>query len=363
MKASVQRRRGALLITAEAVRNVRAWAALTGSLIVLSAVLGAVLSWSTATTADRSARQIADLDDGGRQVLRIVPSAARLPAAFCDRLRALPSVSAAYGIGSLGRARLSTRSAVTTLAATAGVYDYFGVAVSAKRGATVLAGATVTERNGFVDGGWTRFDSTGPSRSGSHHVTTRTLEQTPRTGDVDDVIIVDLALSASAVECRVEPVDGAREALAASLAALAPRDSAVRVVSLRPDIELADEPDRRLASLPGNLATLAVGGSMSLALAAWWFVRRAEWALYRAFGMTSLGLGALALVEWLLVCGLPMAAGGAWGLAATPAGSVDTAYMLAASNLAVAIAITLTTVGAWSMYLRVFSPSLALRGM
>lgn len=357
-------RSGSTLVVDEAWTNTRAWALLAVPIVLVNLVLGAGVAWSTVATAERSITEIGELDAGGRHVLRLVPTASEtLPAALCERLRVLNGVHAAYGVGDAAPTRLATGALVTTQQATPGLGDYLDLPPRSRGGSHVLTGATVAARNGFVTGGSLAFDDAAPGALAGKVVTTTRLPQTPRTTALDDSVIIELPTGAPATECRVEPVAGARLDLAAALPAVAAPEVDVRAVPLRPDIELEDEPDRRLAALPGNLLTLGAGAVAGLLLLAWWFIRRAEWALYRTFGMSTVALGALALAEWTIACGAPLVLGGLWGLAATSPGTVDLAYHLAALNLTTTVLITLTAVGAWTAYTRAFSAALALRGL
>lgn len=352
------------LLGAEACANTRAWATLAIPFGLLSLGLGFVVTWPTVTTAERSIAEITALDEGGRQVLRVVPpQGTPIPAGFCDRLQALDSVAAAYGIGEIEQARLSTGALITVQEATAGIDNYLHLSRTEYAGTTALAGSSVSERNGFVDGAWVQFGELAPPTLAGRFAQTVVVDQSERTTNLDDSLIVDLPLSGSAIECRVEPVPGARLDLAGGLPALSSSGDRLEVAPLRPDIETEDEPDRRLAGLPGNLATLGSGILLGLVMLSWWYIRRAEWALYRTYGLSTAALGVLGLLEWALVCALPLVVGGLWGIAATTPGSIEVAYRLAAANLVITGLVSATAIGLWTAFTRAFSPALALRGL
>lgn len=336
---------------------------LTIPLMTVAVALGAGVTWTTVDTADRSVREIRELDTAGRDVLRLLPvSSDTLPAALCHALQGVDGVDVAYGMGAVDQARLATGVLVTTQEATAGARRYLRLPPPRWPGAQVLTGATLSEREGFVSGGWLQFAADQTTIAAGQVARTTTLAQTARTTAVDDSVILELPLRGAATECRIEPVAGARLDVAAALPALAASTAETRVLPLRPDIETEDEPDRRLASIPGNLTTVGAGAVTALLVLAWWYVRRAEWALYRTFGLRMPAIGAIALLEWAIVCGLPLVVGGAWGIAASTPGSVDIAYELAALNLAAAGLISVAVVALWTAYARAFSAALALRG-
>lgn len=358
------RSRGRVLALAlsEATANARVWAILTVPLGALSLMLGAGLTWSTAEAANDSLTEIEMLRSTGRHVLRVIPVGEKmLPAAFCEQLRSVRSIHASYGVGPVGQTLLSTGVSVTTQQATAGIWDFLDVLPIDNGARGALTGATVSDRNGLVDGGWLEFaDLRGDGVA--EVAQTRVLELSPRTTSFDDSVILDLPLSAEVSECRVEPVAGTRIDVATALAALTPAE-AVAVVSLRPDIEDVDEPDRRLMALPGSLATGGAGVVGGLGILGWWFIRRAEWALYRTFGLSLTAIWLLASLEWFIVCCAPMVIGGLWGIAATTTGTADLAYRLAAFNLIAALLIALATTALWGGYIQAFSTNLALRGL
>lgn len=356
-------RAGPGALAREALANVRAWGALSVVIVLVAAGLGAYVTWSSADVAQRSMVEAGELDEAGRQVLRLVPDEGLLPAAACEALRANDAIAAAYGVGQVTQARLASGALVTVQDATDGVWDYLSLVQPGSTDLWVISGASVSEREGLVDAGWLAFGDGGPPSTAGQLVQTTVLDAGPRTGNLDDSIVVTLSTTGLAAECRVEPVDGARDELVAGLAASVGGAATVRTLPLREDLEAVDEPERLLRAVPGNLATLGAGGIVGLLVLAWWFVRRAEWALYRTFGVGTAGVAAVALAEWVAVCGLPLVVGGLWGIALTEPGSVDLAYELAGLNLAIAGLVALAAVGLWCAYSRVASSALALRGM
>jgi len=134
---------------------------------MVNLALDAGLTFWTADTAERSIDEIETLDSAGRRVLRLTSGGAggAVQAWTCDALLSLDSVRSAYGVGAVGKRRLANGSLVTTQGGTAGIYGYLGLQPVDDRGPWVITGATVSERNGFVDGGWLMFEpgSTSPS--------------------------------------------------------------------------------------------------------------------------------------------------------------------------------------------------------
>lgn len=347
--------------------NVTGWKAVALLIAIASAALGAGVAWSTVTTADRSLGEIAVLEETGRHVLRVVPTGGsaggRLPGAFCDGLQSIDAVRASYGLVDTDQLRLVTGELVTRQRVTPGVLGYLHREASSAAEPALLIGATIASRLGAVDGSYVRFAADAPAEISSRTSRAGVLASTPRTDDLDDSVIEIVAPTEPVSECRVEPEPSAKAQLAAALPALAPADSDVEVVALRPEIETQDEPDRRLLVLPGDLATRGAAMLAGLVLVAWWYIRRAEWALYRTFGMSTRAMGALAVLEWLIVCAAPMLLGGLWGIAVSTPGAEDVAYRLAGMNLAVAILLTAVAPGLWAAVGRLSSTNLALRGM
>lgn len=355
-------RAGPGILVREALANVRAWRALAILLAVAAAGLGGFVSWSSASTVDRNVRAAAELDDAGRQVLRLIGVDGPLPAAACESLRGIDTVAAAYGVGPISQARLSTGALVTVQQATAGIARYLGVQDRDRVESWVLTGATLSEREGLIDDGWLAFGPVAPDGLAGRVVTTERLEARPRTQNLDDSVIISLMPDQEADECRVEPVAGARPALVVGLTAVV-SGIPVRVLPLREDIEIVDEPERRMRAVPGDLATFGAGGVLAVLVLGWWFVRRSEWALYRTFGLGVWGIAALAVVEWLVVCGVPLGLGGLWGLALVTPGSVDLGYTVALLNLGSSTLVASVAVGLWVGYARIASAALALRGI
>lgn len=363
MSRNFRIRRRVGLSVQEALGNVRGWLTVATLIAILAAAVGAAITSHTVHSAEADVTQIETLQLEGRHVLRVVPQAGRIDSAFCDGLQANSAVLSSYAVLEVRQVGLTIGQAVTTQLVTAGFLRYFDVASHAVPGSMprAIVGSTLAGRLGIVDGGWIAFNTDAPLGLAGQVVTTQVLPQTLRSTSVDDSVVIVHAPTMGATECIVEPQPAARTDLAASIDALA--SVAVDVLPLDPDIAAQTEPDRRLAALPADIVTLGGSGVAILALLAWWFLRRAEWALYRAFGMRSGALVGIAVAEWTGVIAIPMLIGGAWGIAFTRTGTAELAYHLGIDNLAVALVISSAAVGVWSAYSVSSSVNLALRGM
>jgi len=279
-------------------------------------------------------------------VLRVDAVDRSLPATHCDGLESFALIRAAFGVISTRQLRLSTGTTVTVQEVTPGFGRFVGTPGTAQAASRdALVGGTIAARIGATDGGWLSFDVPS-SRLAAAVLTTDVLAVSPRTSAFDDSVVI------------TQPA--ARAELAGSLGAVAPER--VTISAYRPDIETETEPDRRLAALPGNLLTIGGAGLLALTLLGWWFVRRAEWALYRSFGVGALGLVGVAVTEWAIAVGGPVLAGGMWALAASDVSVELVAVQLGLANLAVTVVASFLAVGLWIAYVPRASVNILLRG-
>jgi hypothetical protein len=347
----------------EGVANIRGWAVAAVVIGAIAAGIGGATAWSSAHTADDSLAAIAHLELRGRHTVRVVP-AGSVPAAACDRIQSVQSVSAAFAIVRTTTARTTLGATLTVQFATPGIANFLGLPTSqAGRVDAVFAGATAAARYGLVTGGTLRFASGAPAGLAGKTVTTFQLPQSPRTSTLDDSILVLVPPSGAVDSCIVDIAPEAKTTLGRGLAAMFPHPDAVGVLPYNAAIETVDEPDRRLHAVPADVVTLGGAGLLVVLTLGWWFARRGEWALYRVLGIAAGRLTAIAAIEWLIVIAVPMMIGGAAGLVAAGADTARLALELGALNLAIGVLAASVAIGLWTAYVASVSVFRTLRGL
>lgn len=354
----------ARFLVAEARSNVLAGSVVALLVVIVAGLASGLLVSTTVRTAANALDRQSYLDASGRQVLRVLPTGReQVSAAFCESLGALDGVRSAFGLLHGPRARLANGVLTSTQAVTTGFAQYASApAPLLEWDRWVYVGSSLALRAGVADAGWAHVIA-GTQQGGSSVMRVRVLPPTVRNQEVDDTVVMMLPVAGAVAECRVDPEAASRTSIVIGIPALAPAGQPVVVQPLRPDIERNREPENQLADLAGSLLAYSTGALCGLCCLGWWYVRRVEWALYRSFGLGFSSLALLAVLEWAMVTGAPMAIGAAWGLAVARPGTSSSAYHLALWSLAIAIALSLSIVGIWVAYLRRSSTAQALRGM
>lgn len=337
------------ICAAEARANVWAWRALTSVVAIAACGVVGIGFLSTSRSAADAARLGRALDLAGRQVLVLnSPVGETLSAVTCERLRALPQAKAAFALSpDPGLADLGAAGRVTVLRASPGLADYFGVATGPGR--AVYAGPGLAERAGLVTGAQVSMVLDGAP---SEPVPVTVVERSPRTGLIDDAIVVVDATAFGAEQCFVEAVPGSRAPLVVAIPAFLPYGSALRSEPLDAVLEADGRPERHLADLAGGFRVWS-GALLLLALPlALWFARRAEWALYSSFGVARSRVVLIAAIEWWLIVGLPGLLAGMWGVLWSPTDAGAVPFVVASWNAVAMLAVGIGVVPLWAAYLR-----------
>lgn len=350
---------GASAIVSEAVANVFAMRRLTALLALLAAAVGFVVTATATADADRAIREGVDLDQRGRNLLRVTSALgtpASLDLAFCDRLASVDGVEAAGGIRRRGRVRLASGSRTRIQEISGGMTALTG------RGdvtdpAVLLSCALAAERNGLRDGAWIEI----PEEHGMPQpLTVQRVPQTDRTARLDDSLLRVVAPLGPADECWVAVDPGRRTALTAVIRDLLPPENPAGVVEFNPALHEAD-PERDLREVPRSPITVFGGLAVALLAGMWWYGRRQEWILYRVFGLDVGARSGIMFVEWLLIGAIPALVGAAWAIVLAD-GAERLAQLLGWSAVAVAVLCSLTVVGIWAAISARPRPSTVLEG-
>jgi hypothetical protein len=322
------------------------------------------LCWISITSADTALDRRAAYDEAGRQTLRVTSqlSNGSLAAGFCDATNTIDGVSAAGSVQPLGQVRLSTGQMVTAQAVTPGFIDVVSPSVRANT-APVLVGATLSEALGLQTGSYVQVIDGGPPALRTRPAAALPLAAGPRTGTIDDSLLIVRGPIGDAQECWVEPDHSHRRSIIAAIAAMAPRSQPVAILPLNEALERDSSPERQLRELAAGPLAVLSGLLIALASGLWWYARRQELSLYRAFGLSIGSTTRLLIAEWILLVGAPAVAGAAWGAWATWSRRPEAlALTIGFSNLAIALAISALSIGLCRAAQARANLSLVLRG-
>lgn len=356
-------------ITREAVANVAAWKVVTGPLMLVAMAVGALAAGNTITDTDDAVDTQRSLDERGRQSLEVIPTSGPLHGTLCERIDAMSGVRSSIGVAPSHSARTTTGEAVTVIEATPSFDRFLDTLVPTERPNlqtsshhTAYVGHDLAERIGLTNGSWLGI-ATPSAADASRTIQVTVVESTPRTRWFDDAIVVLAAPETPVTRCLVEPHPAARLDVITAIASLSPTGRLVHTSSVAPDLEQIEDPERRLDAIPGSLAVRLAGVLLTVGTTGWWYLRRTEWALYQAFGLSIGRLHLIVIGEWALVAGAPLLIGAAWATALSGRGTTPLAFELAAWNVLTTSLIALTAIPLWGLYLRVLAPTKVLQGI
>ncbi len=348
---------GPVDLAREGLANVATGRWLVVVVVVLSAVVGFVVTGSSVRTADRAGAEADALVVRGRHLVRYTPVVGDVSMAFCDQMAGLDGVLAAGGIGLRERVVLGNEARVPRQDVTAGMVHLLGVRRPPPVG-TVLVGSLAAERNGLRDGTWIAFARGAEEPQVSKVVV---VPSTARSSRLDDSILTVTPPTGRADECWAEVDPTKKLALVTALTGLDPDDTSSAVaVDFNPALAELD-PERNLREVPTSPIVPIGGLAAGLLIGMWWYSRRQEWILYRVFGLGALRRTVIATVEWILVTALPLALGASWAVLLTSP-SDRRANVLGWAAAGVAAAWSLAVVGLWGAISSRPRPSTVLKG-
>lgn len=334
-------------LLSEAWSNLWAWRTVTIPFAILIAVISGFTLLRTANDVASAQRSARSLDEQGRQVLFVRSAGSTLSARSCERVRSSGSVRTAFALAAETEVvRTSLGSRVTLLEVSPSFVDFVETLATTVRPDSVLVGESLAERSGLVDGALLSVERDGTTRI--ERVTV--LSRSPRTGFFDDAVVVIDASDFGAERCVVEAEPGHRPSISESLPSLFAANPPAVVEPFDPVLESNTTPERELAASGGDVGVVGAGLLMGLLVLASWYVRRAEWAIYRSLGLRLVGIAAMALIEWIVLIGVPIASAGLWTTLAAPTDTGSTPVSIGAWNLVAAASVAFLAVPAWITY-------------
>lgn len=312
--------------------------------IALSTMVAGLVSAELATAADVK-DQVRRFDAAGGRVA-VVDGPDGLAADRCEELRWRPFVSAAGGWRRTGQ-----RSALNAPRVPFELWEITGdiVRVWDPRSSTpsrpgYVVGRAVAQEIGLRDGAWLGLD-------GMPAAPVTVADPSDRNPLAARAILDPVAPSGRLAQCWVELVANALPAALSYLPAhFAPDEVEARPLTSRGAFDV--NPGEMLARRPQRWAWVLVGlvGATVLTLAA--LFRRADAAVYRAFGLRRLGLLLMHQVEAIVLVSGALLIGSLWGITAealrTGPPSADAAWLaLRSSTLAAAVTVLVGPLGAW----------------
>lgn len=316
------------LLTAEVLRNLRSYSALTASIVVLIVLFGVSTTVTSGMEAASIEAEQRALIARGTDVFS-VRSETLIDVGECDALRGVDGVAdAGASIERLNATVLALPgSSLVVNRATAG---YARIVWGLKYlAAPVGIGSEVSDALGLRPNQQVRLQSV--ETRGAPLTLTVGVKFSPTqrvAGANQELLIVDLPWG-RAVECLVKPEAGAQSAVERLLIATFDDASVAPLAQVDSDLP---SPSERLRSRTSFWIPVAVGVTILLLLAVQTFARRADWALTRLLGARATDILMMATIETLVVAWVPFALGATAGLlfvaATLPIGAM-TATMLA----------------------------------
>lgn len=346
----------------EAAANIIAWAMAVCLVIFTIGFASALATTRNITTAANAYNEIERMDTAGRHVLVVSPAipGESLIASYCDSLRNRGGIKTAFGVGSGPIVKLGNGYNAPVMFTTKGFADF----VSAPPTPTGLyVGASLAKLAGIENDSWVSLPRiTGLNVARSVQVAS-TLSQSTRTANFDDSLVVVIPPTEIAVdECWVETESPVPQGITGSIGNVANNGLHTAIRPLKADLANRTEPEVTLAAVPGDLTSIMVGAGAAVILLAWWYIRRAEWALYRSFGIGTVRLVGVASAEWLTVIALAQIIGAFWGTAIAGTGHYYSAYLLGAKNVVMSVLVSAIAVPLWAGWLSRASVARVLRG-
>lgn len=348
-------------IHGEAFRNIRATPVRTIVTAALTMVLGALTV--LAASFDVSAIHDRWLIAVGSGSTTFVVTSQRLnsiPASRCDQLRSVSSVVSAGG-------RTASRSVspypftserVQLEVVTPGFSQIMWPGLAGTN-ASVVPSPAVAERFGLTQGATLAL---GAERTASYEVTAVPPGK-PRVPQFSNSLLVAGAPVGTVNECYVESAPGAVsdvEKLLSGWFDPGLKPSVLRfVVPKSTDVDSQGELEQRTSRVAPLVAGMVL---VIFALGAVW-AKRQEYALYKLLGLNLRGLTRMLTVEWLLLYGIPLAAGFTAGmLFAAKMLLLPVVWTAAATDIAVLVLLAATIPAMATLIIHRTDPINAIKG-
>lgn len=334
-------------VALEGLRAVRArrWRALSFG-VAVGLVSGAAFAVSFADTT-RIESQWTEQVYAGSNVLSITAAGAEggssLDAHRCDAMRSIGGVRSAgaimYTYEVFAEASPSERFAVIEV--TPGYLQVAYPRDPRVARASAVAGASVVERLGVVSGGVFAYRPRDQQQSFTVHVDVATSE-TARREPFDRAVMTAVGNPGSTYECMVEAQPGSIDAVA-SAAQMWFAPTEVKVVPELQNNTLIADPTTELRTRFSQWVPIVLGGALVIVVLMTWWSRRADYANYRAFGLTAPQMILLLTTETALTFWLPIVVGSSLAcLALAPWISPVTARLLAGDYGTLLLTVSLT---------------------
>lgn len=300
-------------IATEASRAVRArgWRSfVVGALIAITS--GAALAGSFIDLQRIESLQ-AEQVYAGSNVVSVTPSSAdrgnTLDAARCDGLRSIEGVRSAGAIMAsyevFSDASPSERFAIIEV--TPGYLQLAYPRDSLIATASTVAGASVVDRLGMRSGATFASRSRDGRQAFSIPIDEATNEPARRE-PFDRAVMIAVAGTGNVFECLVEAQPGKIDAVSAATQSwFAP--IAVTVRPELPNNSLAADPAAELTTRFSQWLPIALGAALVIVTLSSWWGRRADYAIYRAFGLSVAQLALFLTVETAITLWLPVIIG------------------------------------------------------
>lgn len=293
------------------VRSRFVWAALI-CVVCASCALGVIAS-TTGDVGAISTDHLASIERGSNVLVATRTDRQPFPGQVCDGLSSVTGVKYAGGLVSTDDVTMDNSPSlpVQVLTATPG---YAGVLwpslpYQVARADSVFAGSAVSERLGIRAGGFASF-----AKAGTRETVRVDAVGAPssRRATSDDVLLRVVPVTNAVTECLIEShpgfADGVRAATDSQLG------SDFLSFALFDDDSEGSTPQQRLDNRLSIFTPAAAFALIALLLTAFWFIRRADFALYRVLGARRRQLAAAFALEWLLLVILPGSVAATLGL-------------------------------------------------
>lgn len=351
----------------EAGKSLWTWRFVTVPLVIMVGIVTGIYTGTTIDTVTTAQQQAVDKNEAGRYVLTLAQGDQDVGAHTCERIRNLDGVHTSFAISD-GYTHYTLDNKVSTIVTdvSPGFIDYVNVAphVQGATASPAFVGADIAERAGVTKG--TKITGA-PAGQTADTAINRILEndailvpKTSRTGLNDDLIANINATNFPARHCLVEAVPAAVTDVAASLPSF--------ISGVQAEVGPYDEvlesdrgPETALSATVGGPVAWMGGGLLTLLPLTLWFIRRAEWALFSAFGVTFRWLISIGTIEWLLLIGVPVLAGAGWGVVATLNDASWLGYKIAIFNTGAMATLGLLALPLWILFLKTTSVLQALK--
>ena len=307
------------LATAEALRNLRTSALLTGALVLACASAGATVGLATASETSRIAEAARAQYLAGATVIEAIgPEGSRLAAIKCHALMGVDGILAAGGIMASESVRLGAEpdADLSLITVTPGYLAAAWPELQNFKPLSVVAGPDLA-RSGVRSEDYVEVHTL---TQGRMLLRTDATPQHESTTGVDRVLALVSAPEGTVSSCLVLTRAGVTNNTTNYLSSYFGDGTSVRSALL--PSTLVTSPDELLRSRLSQYGWLVSGLVCGIALLGFWFARRNEFALYRLLGLSEFSIVAMLMTELACLCLLPSQLGIVVGIA-FGAASVD----------------------------------------